>query len=1659
MKKLLSNAVAFAAAMSMSLGTVAYAAPQGAAIQVRVDGKVVSAKVLEGNDGYYMTLADMASILSGTESGFDVAVDANNKIYQTHRGKTYEADVSIDSEAPVNTPETWTLNIDGAKTQTVSSFERSGEVYFNIGDAGTLYGFGTQYNEANNTLDLTSDKGYPLEIDASNYKTGSVKAFGETVNYKTYTVVYASKPECVAYEVMNIYVPDGATEDSPIFIPLKTGAHMHADINIPFDVDETNINKPSSGTVGTGDMQAAVALMAKGWVVASPAARGYETTVEYDGVTTLAGSAPYCITDFKAAIRYLKHNDAALPGDTDKIVVTGTSGGGTMTSVLGASGNSEFFEPYLAEIGAADETDNVYVAIPYCPVADIDNQGLAYDWVFYGADISNRQGNMRILADSIAKTYVHFLNGLGYKDEDGNALTLDAETLSGTYKELFCAEYAKGFTHYMKTNGYVAEDGNLTTEGTAYFNEKLRSGPEGKGAELAYSAADLFTWHSENGGYATLGLDKYNDMLKVYVARMPFPKGVPSFDNGLLYEGVETPTLDSINKLFNPDKTNVDGWSYFEMNIGKYVAAANAAIGSEYFTPAKGTFDISDEAQKRIAMYNPVYYIKDFSGVAANGLAVNSYADDMLGSSDPAPYWRLRVGSWDHLVSTSSELTFSLALRDCEAVKDIDFMVYWGQPHTGWFDNTEMIEWLTSVPGLGDGVDTIEDFVTALYRGLLSREPDVTGFNAWVKVLKDKSATAAKVVNNFVYSKEFQSKPLDNEEYVTALYNIIFDREPDQASLDAWVGHLNNGATRGKILEGFLNSREMKELADRLGMDAGTHKSTDILDENLKVTAFVARLYRVCLGREFDEGGLRNWTSLIVDGKIKASKAAYGFLMSPEMKAKNLSDNDFLVTLYKALFDRNPDRGGFNMWLDAMEKGMDREEVVNGFLNSKEFQLLCVKYGVEPDFNVEPSTPTVEKEAIDMATFTEALPTNYNTPQVQPLSGYFTQTYDDGRTIKVYMAESVPLRARFTVIAVPNYVSTWDFLKSEGWIDLAEEHGEALFVLEPGKSGAWGSVEDETAYVTEAMATMTSGSNLAKISLFSNHGSVGIAGYDEGCAIIESWAALNPMWVYGQVYMNGKSAGADYLAEAGSLCYDEKLGPSNAPHLSAEQFAKSLAAMGKSEDDVCYRGDIPVPTWFDSYANDDPSITYWKNANDCIADNDKDGVFRQDINSDAWQTQYANDCIRKWNPDARYGLSQVKVSNDAKVSSSDIYNFLAQYTRYTTAWAYSNNLASHMVYDSITKAQRLQTMEGTIAKYDFTDFYGEADFGELRAWQSTRVQFPNCPVGGTLYASAMAVQDYDENGTKDPRQFLVYVPDSVSKFEGKGAPMILVSPGRVQTAETFLECAGFVQIANDEGCVLVYVGQPYTNATSVGYTISGTPKYLGDDPEGANFARALMSFMTKEFDGKYADIDFTRVYASGHSAGSNSSEQLGLISETDWLAAVGSTSFYTRNENFRDGIMPIYLMVGNTDLNDARVDMCIDPYVSKTTNEGATSLNTLYKNIFAKNGMAVPFEDDNYESFLASCSHTELEGTRYTTYSWANNQGIDLVRFGRTLLREHNCYPEEFRCVWDFVSHFKAEKQDDGSVVRYYSASCFEKDDAVKIEKDIETTDIIQITD
>ena len=79
------------------------------------------------------------------------------------------------------------------------------------------------------------------------------------------------------------------------------------------------------------------------------------------------GKAPAFIVDYKAAVRYLRHNRKNLPaGDTEKIISNGTSAGGALSALLGATGNAEEYEPYLREIGAADERDDIFASNDYC---------------------------------------------------------------------------------------------------------------------------------------------------------------------------------------------------------------------------------------------------------------------------------------------------------------------------------------------------------------------------------------------------------------------------------------------------------------------------------------------------------------------------------------------------------------------------------------------------------------------------------------------------------------------------------------------------------------------------------------------------------------------------------------------------------------------------------------------------------------------------------------------------------------------------------------------------------------------------------------------------------------------------------------------------------------------------------------------------------------------------------------------------------------------------------------------------------------------------------------------------------------------------------------------------------------------------------------------
>lgn len=90
------------------------------------------------------------------------------------------------------------------------------------------------------------------------------------------------------------------------------------------------------------------------------------------------GKAPAPVVDLKAGIITLRENEDVLPGDTDKIISTGGSGAGEMSTMLGASGNMEEYYSYLYEIKAPgvtyDASTDTY-ASEYKVICSIDHLG------------------------------------------------------------------------------------------------------------------------------------------------------------------------------------------------------------------------------------------------------------------------------------------------------------------------------------------------------------------------------------------------------------------------------------------------------------------------------------------------------------------------------------------------------------------------------------------------------------------------------------------------------------------------------------------------------------------------------------------------------------------------------------------------------------------------------------------------------------------------------------------------------------------------------------------------------------------------------------------------------------------------------------------------------------------------------------------------------------------------------------------------------------------------------------------------------------------------------------------------------------------------------------------------------------------------------------
>ena len=499
----------------------------------------------------------------------------------------------------------------------------------------------------------------PLLFVPENFEiseTVTITLDGQPLEVTKYLVTYVANPiemanaaDPTAWQKMYIYVPDTAAHDQDTAIILKVSNSGWRNSPVKDIILE-------GGTfVSDSDKDATGAALKAGYIIINAGTRSRGLTAA-DG--TYPGHAPAVVVDAKAVIRYLKYNDKRMPGSADKIVITGTSGGGGLSAAVAASGNSPDYYPYLKKIGAAgfDKhgkstlTDDVFATIAYCPITDLNHADIAYEWQYSDTRLLNPsytdgQYDADVSA-ALAAQYPTYLKGLKLRLEDGTKLTAD------TMPDAIIALVKVGVEKAMVKGEIVPDLGETWTFGTLVVTNNW---------------LDV-----DNATDKVVSID-YGKYLE-FVTTTAKLKTAPAFEN------FGTPLQYRMNESdLSGDETTVYshwlGWSWENDIIADNgVGLDDTGLFFDQFMRTKAGKAVAEQMK----MINPMPYLLSPEG-------------------DSAPYWYVRHGIRDRDTSFAVEVALFYAIQNDQTVKDANFALAYMQPHGGNYDVQEAYGWLAGV--------------------------------------------------------------------------------------------------------------------------------------------------------------------------------------------------------------------------------------------------------------------------------------------------------------------------------------------------------------------------------------------------------------------------------------------------------------------------------------------------------------------------------------------------------------------------------------------------------------------------------------------------------------------------------------------------------------------------------------------------------------------------------------------------------------------------------------------------------------------------------------------------------------------------------------------------------------------------------------------------
>ena len=491
-------------------------------------------------------------------------------------------------------------------------------------------------------------------------------------------VVYVAHPASLDYETLGIYVPGAYLEatangDGTYTASVKPDAQVGqftaatAPYVLPVNTPVYNASQaPTWLADGIANYTQA------GMIYLQPGIRGRDNTTDSQG-QEVVGGAPWGVTDLKAAIRYVRYNKDVLPGDTDKIVSFGHSGGGAQSAILGASGDSTLYNPYLEALGAAMKdkegnpiSDAPYGTMTWSPITSLDYADAAYEWnLGQFADSNTRaEGTFtQALSQDLAKEYANYINQLGLKHE-GQALTL-AESSEGIYTQGPYATYLEGVVNQSLNNFLADTSFPYTSDGAG-----LGGSTESVTYETAQAYIDSLNaetqWVTYDAAANRAKISSLADFAK-YVKTAS--KSVPAFD--------DLSRSQAENAVFGVAEENELHFDQLVARLLKNNQAKYESLtdwNSQYVTDFESDLAKTDSLGKTIAerqdLYNPMFYLTS---------AYSGYQTSKL-----APHWRIRSGisQGDTALTVETNLALALENQANGAVKSVDFATVWEQGHT-----------------------------------------------------------------------------------------------------------------------------------------------------------------------------------------------------------------------------------------------------------------------------------------------------------------------------------------------------------------------------------------------------------------------------------------------------------------------------------------------------------------------------------------------------------------------------------------------------------------------------------------------------------------------------------------------------------------------------------------------------------------------------------------------------------------------------------------------------------------------------------------------------------------------------------------------------------------------------------------------------------------